>query len=374
MKQTLANHIKNLGGWTTQRKILCFAVDDYGNLRLHSPEALENLKSAGVGLSSRFDYYDALDTRQDFEHLFEVLSSVKDQQQNAAIFTPYALSANIDFDKVLQNKQKYEYELLPATYEKLATENPAYEGAWSILKEGIANKLIKPQFHGREHLNVGLFEDLLQEQQSQFMTNLENRSYAGVPKNSEKPTVGFTQAFAFWEDSEVENHKVIIMDGLKCFEKVYGYKSKTFTPPAQQLHPKLYSYVKGLGVLSIDKSRTTSRHLGKGKFIQEKNKLGYQNDQDHVTIVRNVVFEPTEDREVDWVNFTFQQIQAAFRLKKPAIVSSHRVNFCGHIDPANRSKGLKSLKALLHKVVQHYPEVEFMSVDQLAEEIQASSK
>jgi hypothetical protein len=96
MKQTLANHIKNLGGWTTQRKILCFAVDDYGNVRLHSPEAQENLKSAGVELSSRFDYYDALDTREDFEHLFEVLSSVKDQQQNAAIFTPYALSANID--------------------------------------------------------------------------------------------------------------------------------------------------------------------------------------------------------------------------------------------------------------------------------------
>jgi hypothetical protein len=130
MKQTLANHIKNLGGWTTQRKILCFAVDDYGNLRLHSPEALENLKSAGVGLSSRFDYYDALDTRQDFKHLFEVLSSVEDQYQNPAIFTPYALSANIDFDKVLQDKQEYHYELLTQTYEKLATENPDFEGAW----------------------------------------------------------------------------------------------------------------------------------------------------------------------------------------------------------------------------------------------------
>lgn len=374
MKQTLANHIKNVGGWTTKRKILCFAVDDYGNIRLHSPGSVEKLKSKGVQLSGRFDYFDALDTCEDYEQLYEVLSSVKDKHQNHAIFTPYALSANIDFDKVLKERRKYEYELLPETYKKLAAEDQAYEGAFEMLQEGISNKLIKPQFHGREHLNIGLFEDFLNIEHPHLMANLENHSYAGIPKLTEKPTIGFTQAFAFWDEKEVENHKVIIKDGLQCFEKVYGYKSVTFTPPAQQLHPELYAYIKTQGVLSIDKSRTSQRHLGHDKYVQEKNKLGYQNNQEHITMVRNVVFEPTDDRGVDWVEFTFKQIQAAFRLNKPAIVSSHRVNYCGHIDLENRTKGLTTLKMLLQKVVQKYPEVEFMSVDQLAEEIHASSK
>lgn len=373
MKQTLANHIKNIGGWTTKRKILCFAVDDYGNIRLHSPSSVEKLKSKGVQLSGRFDHFDALDTCEDYEQLYEVLSSTKDKHQNHAIFTPYALSANINFDEVLKHKSKFEYELLPETYEKLAAEDHAYEGAFEMLQEGISNKFIKPQFHGREHLNVGLFEDLLNIEHLHLMVNLENLSYAGVPKLAEKPTVGFTQAFAFWEENEVENHKVIIKDGLQCFEKVYGYKSVTFTPPAQQLHPELYTYMKTQGVMSVDKSRTSQRHLGHGKYVQEKNKLGYQNNQEHITIVRNVVFEPTEERDVDWVEFTFKQIQAAFRLNKPAIVSSHRVNYCGHIDPKNRTKGLKALRALLQKVVKKYPDIEFMSVDELVKEIQTTS-
>ena len=369
MKQFLANHIKNLGGWTTQRKIVCFAVDDYGNVRLHSPKALENLKTKGVKLKNRFDHFDALDTREDFEQLYEVLNSVKDQHQNPAIFTPYALSANIDFESVLTHKKKYECDLLPITYKKLEAEDEAYKDAWKMLQEGIKLNFIKPQFHGREHLNVRLFEDLLDEKNSALITNLENHSYAGIPSHSKKPTVSFTQAFAFWDEAEVSEHQNIIEDGLRCFEKVYGYKSMSFTPPAQQLHPKLYQILDKLDIKAIDKPRVTNRHLGCHKFVKEKNKLGFQKKQKHITIVRNVVFEPTENKNMDWVNFTFKQIQAAFRTHKPAIVSSHRVNYCGRISPQNRTNGLKELKSLLHKVVNKYPDVEFLSIDALVKEI-----
>ena len=367
--QILKNHIKNLGGWTTRRKILCFAVDDYGNVRLHSPQALKNLKAKDIKLKNRFDHFDALDTREDFEQLFEVLSSVKDQHHNSAIFTPYALSANINFDKVLQDKRKYEYELLPQTYKKLATEVQAYEGAFEMLQEGISNKLIKPQFHGREHLNVGLFEDLLQEKNAALMTNLENKSYTGIPSNPKKPTVSFTQAFAFWDEAEVSRHKKIIEDGLRCFEKVYGYTSKSFTPPSDQLSPSLYNFIEKTGVKAINKARKGFQHKNKGTYINVNNKLGVNQNQKHISLVRNVVFEPTDDRNIYWVDFTFNQIEAAFRTHKPAIVSSHRVNFCGHIDPENRAMGLKALQQLLDKVVKKYPDVEFLSIDELVKEI-----
>jgi len=82
-------------------------------------------------------------------------------------------------------------------------------------------------------------------------------------------------------------------------------------------------------------------------------------------MVRNVVFEPTEDRGIDWVDFTLKQIKTAFRWNKPAIISSHRVNFCGHIDEKNREKGLKSLEGLLQEIVKKWPDVEFMSADEL---------
>jgi hypothetical protein len=62
-----------------------------------------------------------------------------------------------------------------------------------------------------------------------------------------------------------------------------------------------------------------------------------------------------------------KQIDTAFRWNKPAIISSHRVNFCGHIDPKNREKGLETLKKLLQEIVVKWPNVEFMSADTLGE-------
>jgi hypothetical protein len=69
---------------------------------------------------------------------------------------------------------------------------------------------------------------------------------------------------------------------------------------------------------------------------------------------------------MDWVSFTMKQIEAAFFWGKPAIISSHRVNFCGHIDPKNREKGITYLKNLLKQIQKKWPDVEFVGVDEIA--------
>jgi len=37
----------------------------------------------------------------------------------------------------------------------------AYNGAWDLWKYGIEKGFMKPQFHGREHLNLYIFNDKL---------------------------------------------------------------------------------------------------------------------------------------------------------------------------------------------------------------------
>jgi hypothetical protein len=91
-------------------------------------------------------------------------------------------------------------------------------------------------------------------------------------------------------------------------------------------------------------------------------------------LVRNVVFEPTHNRGFNWVDFTFKQVEAAFLWNKPANISSHRVNFCGYIDEGNRKIGLTALKELLVKIVKRWPEVEFISADQLGDMITNNKK
>ena len=63
------------------------------------------------------------------------------------------------------------------------------------------------------------------------------------------------------------------------------------------------------------------------------------------------------------------QVAAAFRWRKPAIISSHRVNFCGHIEEENRRLGLDALGRLLQGIVQRWPDVQFISADDLVHRI-----
>jgi hypothetical protein len=364
MKQILFNHLKNFSGKKLNRKFLAFAVDDYGNVRLHSNQARERLEKVGVKINNRFDAYDAIDTTEDYQILFEALQVVKDIKGNSAIFTPYVLTCNTDFQATIE-QNKFVPEDLPVTYKKLAALDNAYEGAYDTLLEGIKSNLIRPQFHGREHLNVQLIDALLELKDPILMANLENQSMAGLNGVSAWPTIGYNEAFSFWNTSVLERHQMIIKDGLERFKKIYGNTSLTFTPPAQQLHPSLYGFVGDNGVIGVQRSRSELVHLGEGKFQKFNNQLGKKDLGGTIKIVRNCVFEPTI-RDMDWVSFTMKQIEAAFFWGKPAIISSHRVNFCGHIDPKNREKGITYLKNLLKQILKKWPDVEFVGVDEIA--------
>jgi hypothetical protein len=45
------------------------------------------------------------------------------KHNHPSVFTPYALSANINFEAVMEHPTGYQYELLPQTYQKLADKD-----------------------------------------------------------------------------------------------------------------------------------------------------------------------------------------------------------------------------------------------------------
>src|SRR5699024_5940038 len=188
MKTEIILNAKNLIGWKTDRKIIVFSVDDYGNVRLDSKAARKELNKAGIPVISRFDAFDTLETKEDLEALYEVLTSAKDKNGNNAVFTPFALPCNINFEKMRETGyKKYYYELLPMTFEKLSIQQPsAYKGAWALLQEGIGKGLMVPLFHGREHLNLKALEEKLAVKDKEVLAALENRSYTSISSNGYK--------------------------------------------------------------------------------------------------------------------------------------------------------------------------------------------
>ncbi|SMO41427.1 hypothetical protein SAMN06265218_102144 [Fodinibius sediminis] len=361
-------------GWRSQRKIVVFSVDDYGNVRVDSKTARDKMDKEGLKVMNRFDAYDTLETRDDLEALFQVLTSVEDQGGKHPVFTSFAVPCNINFEKIAETGyRRYHYELLPETFQKLSIMQPnAYVGAWDLLKEGMEKELIVPLFHGREHLNLKVLEEKLISGDHEVLTALQNRSYTSI-RSSGYSTISPMAAFDFWSIEENERYKDLICDGLEAFEKVYGYKPNHFNPPGGREHPIIHRPLKEQGVQYIDTPLLKKEHQGRGVYKKVFNYTGKKNALGQTYLVRNVVFEPTEDRGVNWVSYAMKQIEAAFRWNRPAIISSHRVNFCGHIDPKNRERGLQALQELLKKIVSRWPDVEFMAANELGALINSDS-
>lgn len=366
VNRILKNNLKNIYGIKTNRKIIVFSVDDYGNVRLDSKKARDRMHAAGLKVYSRFDLLDTLENSNDLSQLYETLSSVKDKNGKHAVFTPFALPCNINFDAMRSNNhQEFCNELLPETYSKIASEQPlAYEGTWDLWKEGISTGLMVPQFHGREHLNLFILKDKLKNKSQDVIVALNNNSYSCIDDSAYK-TMHFTAAFEFCEFEQNKEFKKIIEDGLNAFEKVFGYRAEHFNAPGASEHHIVHEYLYDNGIKYIDAELLKREHVGNGIYKKTFNYTGKRNKLNMMYNVRNIVFEPTESKGIDWVSYTMSQIETAFFWNRPAIISSHRVNYCGHIDEDNRKVGINALKDLLKRIINKWPDVEFMSANQL---------
>lgn len=97
---------------------------------------------------------------------------------------------------------------------------------------------MKPQFHGREHLNLHIFRDLLRNKNQNLLTSLKHRSYIALPEHKNYRQ-GWTSAYAFRKIEETSGMLDNIKDGLKYFNQVYGYEAKVFTPSAASFPPNI---------------------------------------------------------------------------------------------------------------------------------------
>jgi hypothetical protein len=64
-----------------------------------------------------------------------------------------------------------------------------------------------------------------------------------------------------------------------------------------------------------------------------------------------------------------KDIENSFFFRKPAIITCHRLNFIGAISPKNRDNNLDILNELLTAILKKWPDVTFMSSDQLVDYI-----
>ena len=368
MKEAIKRNVKNLTGKKNKRKIVVIYVDDYGSVRVKDNRAYQNLKNAGIPMDeTRFTRCDTLADKEDLLKLFDTLTSVKDSKQNFACFTPLAIVANPDFERIEASGWKEYYrEPFTRTLDRYGRD---YTGVFELWKQGIQENIFYPAYHGTEHINVKRFMEALQNGHKSVHLAFEHQSVAlpHFPGESmvKQPTTTF-----FIEDSE-ENIQLEkdIKVGTDLFRDLFGFRSKQFTPGAGIYSPVLNKTLAECGIKYIHVNRYQAYPLGNGKFSKKFLYNGKKNEVGQKYIVRNCQFEPDGKGDNEEANRCLLEMEAAFRWGAPALLSSHRANFVGQLDKQYRNNSLGQLRYLLKKIVEKWPEVEFMNGDDMAESI-----
>ena len=112
--------------------------------------------------------------------------------------------------------------------------------------------------------------------------------------------------------------------------------------------------------------------MGDNQFVKKFLFNGKSNTLGQKYVVRNCVFEPYLDNCIpnkNAISNCIKNIEAAFLLHAPVIISTHRVNFVGSLDSEHRNDSISQLKILLNEIVKRWPNVEFMNGDEMCETI-----
>ena len=363
IKQKL-NTVYNSLGWKTKRKLVVILSDDWGSIRVPSKESREKLIASGIDMdTNRFDRFDSLESNTDVENLFEVLLHHKDGNGNHPVFTAMTNVANPDFDTIKNNDFKaYSYEPFTETLKRYPNSDKVYE----YYKSGIENKIFTPEFHGREHLNVNRWMKALRNDSKNVRLGFENTFFLFDPCHLD---FEFRRCFgsAFDTDSkdDIMKHKEIVRDGLKLFQDLFSYKASLFTAPSQIYDQRLESTLNECRVKFLDVPRLEKKVRGNMLTRTKINYIGKTNRYNQNYITRNAAFEPNLEESYATVEGCLHSIALAFKYNKPAIISNHRTVFTGSIDPKNREKGLRDFDNLLSQILKKWPDVEFVSINDL---------
>lgn len=371
LKERLILNSKNIPGRNIDRKIIIIECDDYGGIRMPSLEVLETLKQKEIDFNpSRYNRFDTLEREDDLELLFEILEEARDTNGKSAVMTPVMNVANPDFEKIRETGfEKYAYEEFTDTYKKYGISDRILD----LWEEGRNKGIFIPELHGREHINVQTWLKKLKSGHQHLLGAFDHGFVFIAVDGLPGPAQEFRPAFFFDQPEHIPFLESSIDDSISIFRKHFRRLPSLFVPTNNLFHPCFEKAVKEAGVNSLYASYRMLVPDGKGGI---RNKLFWPGKSSKFGLhyhFRNCAFEPT-DEAYRGTGLTLRQIDAAFRWKKPAIISSHRVNFVGGIDPKNRSQGLTELRKLLTEIRKNWPDAEFMSSKEYLDLISKNSE
>jgi hypothetical protein len=208
--------------------------------------------------------------------------------------------------------------------------------------------------------------DLLQQENETFLKAFEFGLWGLGPNIINTGKINIQASFDCFKTETILRQKEVLKEGLQLFENIFKYKSKSFIANNFIWDPSLNNTLLKNGVNTFQGmkyQKTPILDLQKRKLI--KHNLGDINELNQIYLKRNCRFEPSQFPSIDSVATCLYDISNAFLWKSPAIINTHRLNFIGNIVESNRTENIRQFQELIAKILLKWPDVEFMTSDQL---------
>jgi len=261
--------------------------------------------------------------------------------------------------------KEYYYEPFTETLKKY----PNHNNSFSLWRQGIQAGLFYPQLHGREHLNVNRWMKALREGSREMLIAFNHNMFGISSDISTEGKKSYLASFDADNENELSLHETIINDSVALFRFLFEFSPETFIAPNYIWSMNLEEYILKQGIKIIQGRKTQFIPDYNSGYNMRRHYTGQKNNAGQVYTIRNCLFEPSLNHEVDWLSACLRQIRIAFSWDKPAIIGSHRVNYIGSIVENNRRDNLRLLSKLLTHILKNWPDVEFLNSQQLGSQI-----
>src|SRR5690606_35855341 len=202
----------------------------------------------------------------------------------------------------------------------------------------------------------------LQSGDKDFLTCFDYGFFALSGNMISGPNPKITASLSIFKNlNEINQHLSLLKEGMSLFNDIFNFNPKSFMATNHRWNPSHEQALAELGVKYLQGDFNHKEPYLPGKEKRKYHFIGQKNIYNQLYLVRNCKFEPTSYPGKDWVDSCLKEIQNAYDNKRPAIICTHRINFIGYLEQSNRQHNLNLLNLLLKKVIEKYPDVEFMT-------------
>lgn len=335
-----------------------------------SKDAFVRLQKKGYPVDEcPYNRYDMLESAEDLAALGDTLCRFRDHRGCAAKLTANMIVGNPDFARIRRDHfSKYSVKPFWETFADYGHEN-----AFPVYRELVSEGLLKPQLHGREHTAVSHWLEALRLGEKRFRDAFDEGMYTVHPGGETSGHRDMLDALGYVPtDRYYPQLPLMLREAQRWFEEFWGWRSETFIAPCYTWHPQLEKHLADIGISYIQGTRVqrVPREGRGGSMGRIRHYTGQVNKNGQAYLVRNVSLEPSLScSDTVCIKQALSEVACAFGFRAPVIVSSHRLNYIGGLEANNRDRGLRVLAQFLTGVLQKWPDVEFLSSDELGARI-----